>query len=96
MELSDRERRRLDAEAFDILEREDGLRLQLLVEFRNRAARSRLLLIDELRRAHLIDQHRYRIILKELGVEHSLTNSIVIDQTLGEESYEDSVVDVAL
>lgn len=95
MRLADRERRRLDAEAFDLLEEEDGFRLQLLLEFRNRAARSRRLLIDELVTAHLINRKRYQELAQHLGVDQSISESLVIDHTLGEESYEDSVVDVA-
>jgi hypothetical protein len=95
MRLADRERRRLDAVAFDLLESEDGFRLQLLLEFRNRAARARRLLIDELVTAHLITRKRYQALAQTLGIDQSISESLVIDHTLGEESYEDSVVDVA-
>lgn len=95
MRVSDRERRRLDAEAFDLLEREDGFRLQLLVEFRNRASRSRRLLIDELANANLIKKERHHEIAEWLGVDPNTADSLVGEQTLGEESYEDSIVDVA-
>ena len=95
MELADKARRRLDAEAFDILEKEDGFRLQLLVEYRSKANRSRRLLVDELRRNDLITKARHQALISELNIEPHLHDSLLLDQTLGEESYEDSVVDVA-
>ena len=95
MDLADRERRRLDSEAFDILENEDGFRLQLLVETRNKANRSRRLLIDEMRRKNLINKTRHQAIAARLKVDQIPTDSLILDQTLGEESFEDSIVDVA-
>lgn len=95
MRVSDRERRRLDAQSFDLLEKEDGFRLQLLVEFRNRASRSRRLLIDELASSNLIKRERRHEIAEWLGIDPTAADSLVGEQTLGEESYEDSIVDVA-
>lgn len=95
MDLADKERRRLDAEAFDILENEDGFRLQLLVETRNKANRSRRLLIDEMRRKNLINKARYQAIGARLKLDQIPNDSLILDQTLGEESFEDSMVDVA-
>ena len=85
----------MDAEAFDLLEKEDGFRLQLLLEFRNRASRSRRLLIDELAGANLIKRERRNAIADWLGIDPTTADSIIGEQTLGEESYEDSIVDVA-
>ena len=95
MDFGDKVRRRLDAEAFEILEREDGFRLQTLVDFRSRANRSHRLLIDELRRNNLITKRRYQTLTIALKIETNHHDSLLLDQTLGEESYEDSVVDVA-
>ena len=95
MKLDEKERRRLDALAFRILEREDGFRLQTLVELRHRAGREGRLLIEMLRRQRKISSNRQIEIAAAIGADISETNSSMFDETLGEESFEDSLVDVA-
>ena len=95
MKVDEKERRRLDALAFRILEREDGFRLQTLVELRHRAGREGRLLIEMLRRQRKISSNRHHEIASTIGADVNETNSSMFDETLGEESFEDSLVDVA-